>query len=173
MNPLNGNSLDASLRVLVVGYQADLTGCETDRRRTHVLKGHRHQRNRDLLTGREQLVHFTLGARLASRHLRRQRLEVVGRFAHRREDDGHLIPGFLRANDPSRDGANLVRPGHARPAEFHYYDAHYESFKSVVHKSRTPLSCRGGGNWNKISKDRSPAKKVLGAAGEFAHATRI
>jgi hypothetical protein len=80
-----------------VGHDARLGAGEADRVVPHVDEGHREQRHRDALAGREQNVELTGMWNLG--HLVSQLEQLVGRLAHRRDHhDGTVARGCRRGN---------------------------------------------------------------------------
>jgi hypothetical protein len=74
---------------------------------------HGHEGDRDLLTGREELVHLALRWRAALTDRVGEIDEVVGGLAHRADDDADLVALFLRGDRPP---GGLVDPLGVRDA---------------------------------------------------------
>ena len=122
LHPLGRDRLDAGLGVRAVGADADLAAGEADRLGAERMDRHRHQRDAHLLAGREEHVH--LAGRRVVGDLLGQVDEHVGLVAHRADDHHDLVAVLLGTNRPPRRGANLLRIGDTRAAEFLNDESH-------------------------------------------------
>ena len=106
---------DPGLAVAAVGRDAGLRPAQADRLDAERVEGHRDERRALVLAGREQHVELALVGLLGDRGGEAQ--ELVGRVAHRRDDDDEVRAGGPLARDPPRDAPDPVRVGEARAAE--------------------------------------------------------
>jgi hypothetical protein len=110
----------------VVGPQADLGAGEGARLEPEGLQGHRQERDRHLLAGREQHVH--LSQVWGRRDLAGERQETVGRLAHGGDHDDQLVAGRAR-RDATRYVCDLLRVGDGRSSEL--LDDQRHDFRSL------------------------------------------
>ena len=80
-----------------------------------ILDRHGHQRHRDALTGGEEHVELATVGVLGD--VVREAQEVVGRLAHRRDDDDDVVARAARARDVIGNGPDAVGIGHRGAAE--------------------------------------------------------
>ena len=112
---------DLRLAVRRVGDDARLRAGERDRLVPEVVDGHRRERARDALADGDEHVELSrLGVR---RHLVRERDEVVGRVAHRREDGDDALALLAGGDDPLGDRLQPLGVGDGSPAELHDHGA--------------------------------------------------
>ena len=105
-----------------VGDHAGLRPGERLRLVAQLGDGHREQRHRDPLAGREQ--HVELTRRRQRRHLLGEVAQLVGRVAHRRDDHDHVVAGPLGVDDALGDPLDAGRVGHRRAAVLLHDNAH-------------------------------------------------
>jgi len=120
--PLRPDLDDLGLAVLGVGDDACLRAGEAHRTLAAVDDRHAQQRDRDPLTRREQHVH--LSGRGRGRDRLGEALEVVGRLAHRRDDDDDVVPGPARRDDVVGDGLDALGTVDGRAAVLLHDEAH-------------------------------------------------
>ena len=113
---------DARVDVTIVGDDARLAAGEADRVAAELADGHRQQRHRDALAGGQQ--HVELAPVGVGRDLLGEAEELVGRVAHRRDDDHDVVPGAPRAHDAIGDLLDAGDVGDARAAVFLDDDGH-------------------------------------------------
>ena len=80
------------------------------------VEGHRDERRALVLAGREEHVELALVGRLGDR--RGQAEQLVGRVAHRRNDDDEVGAGGALAGDPAGHTPDSIRVGEAGATEF-------------------------------------------------------
>ena len=81
-------------------------------------ESHRHKGNGDLLTGRQQHIHFT--SMIDIRYLRSQCQEIIGGIAHSRYDDHDLVPRLPIAKHTVCNIQHFFRCRNRTSAEFFY-----------------------------------------------------
>ena len=106
---------DPGLAVAAVGRDAGLGAGQADRRDAERVEGHRQERGALVLAGREEHVELARVRLVGDRG--GQGEELVGRVAHRADDDDELRAGCPLAGDPPGDALDPVRPGDRRAAE--------------------------------------------------------
>ena len=106
---------DPGLAVAAVRRDAGLRPAQADRLDAHRVERHRDERRALVLTGREQHVELALVRLLGDRGGEAQ--ELVGRVAHRRDDDDEVCARRPLARNPPRNAPDPVRVGEARAAE--------------------------------------------------------
>ncbi len=106
---------DAGLAVAAVGADPGLGAGQADRRDAERVEGHRHERRALVLAGREEHVELARVGLVGDRGGEAE--ELVGRVAHRADDDDEIRAGRPLAGDPPGDALDPVRPGDRRAAE--------------------------------------------------------
>ena len=106
---------DPGLAVAAVGGDAGLRTAQADRLDAQRVEGHRDERRALVLAGREQHVELAFVGLLRDR--RGEAEQLVGRVAHRRDDDDEVRAGGPLARNPPRNAPDPVRVGEARAAE--------------------------------------------------------
>ena len=117
---------------VAVGAGGDHPGLRPGERaglRAQRLDGHRDQRVGDPLAGGQQHVH--LARRRRRGHLAGQIQQVVGGVAHRRNDDDHLVTGFLGLDDALGDTADALGVRHRGSAVLLYDECHRQTFQPL------------------------------------------
>ena len=100
------------------------------------LERHRQQRHRDALAARQQ--HVELAPRRRRRHRARQRQQLVGGLAHRRDHDDHALAQRHRRGHAIGDAPEPRRIGDARAAIFLHDDRLHASHLYVARLSIIP-----------------------------------
>ena len=102
--------------VLGVGDDPGLRSRERHRRHAEVLHRHAHERHRDALAGGEQHVELAAVGMLGD--VVREAQQVVGRLAHRRHHDHHVVARTAGPGHVIGYGSDAVGVGHRGAAEF-------------------------------------------------------
>ena len=110
--------------------------------------GHRQQRHRDPLAGGQQ--HVELAAIRVRRHLLGEREQIVGRIAHRGDDDDDVVPGARVRITRSATCFSSRHVGDARAAVF-LTTTDIGSF----HEITKPRSLRNRHSKHRLGKPRS------------------
>ena len=113
------NLANRGLAVDVVRDQADLTPAQADGLLAQRLDRHREKRHGDHLTCREQRVHLARRRRICDGV--REFDEVIGRFAHGRDDGDDPVAGAFALDNAARDVYHALRRGNRSTTEFCYY----------------------------------------------------
>jgi len=104
---IRADILDACLAMKSIGNNADLWSRKRNRFMAQFMDRHREQRDRDLLSGREQHVHLAL---LRVRiDLFRKVDQIVGHISHRGNDDHDLVARLLSFDNTLSDSQDLLR----------------------------------------------------------------
>ena len=106
---------DAGAAVAAVGGDAGLRPGQADRRDAERVERHRHERRALVLAGREQHVELARVGLVGDG--RGEAEQLVGRVAHRRDDDDEVVAGRALAGDPPGDALDPVGVGDRRATE--------------------------------------------------------
>ena len=119
---VGGDRLDAGLRVGAVGADADLGAGQAHRLLAEGLDRHREQRHAHLLAGGEEHVHLAGAGALGD--LLGEIDKDVGLVPHGTDHDDDLVPRLVPGHRFARRRHDLLRVGHARPAELLDHQGH-------------------------------------------------
>ena len=123
LDTLGVQTLDARLGVGAVGVEAGLPTGQADGRDAQLLQRHGQQRDRDLLTGRQQHIHLAVG--LVRGDLGRLGDQVIGGVALRRNNNNDIIAGVAGIHDDACHIEDAVPVFDRGAAEFLYDQAHW------------------------------------------------
>ena len=121
-DPMRAHVDDARVEMTIVGDDAALGSREGDRVDAPLLNRHREQRHRDAFASREQHVELAPGRGRVD--LVSEGEELIGRLAHRRDDDHHVVPRLAGRDDLLRDAVDLLHVGHGAATVFLDDDGH-------------------------------------------------
>ena len=119
---VGGDRLDPGLRVGAVGADADLGAGEAHRLFPKRLDCHREQSHAHLLAGGEEHVHLAGAGALGD--LFGEIDEDVGLVPHGTHHHDDLVPRLVPGHCLAGRGHDLLRVGHARPAELLNHQGH-------------------------------------------------
>src|SRR5688572_6494393 len=140
--------LDARFRERRVGDEPDLPAREADRLVTLRVDRHGHESDGDLLAGGEELIHLAFRWALFTSAERADVLgefdQVVGRVAHRGNDDDDVIARELRSDRAAGGAVNAFGVGDTGAAEFLDDEAHYLREKGGIIRRPAPVTMSAG-----------------------------
>ena len=121
---------DARIDVAIVGDDAGLAAGEADGIAAELADRHRQQRHRDPLARREQ--HVELATLRVRRELLGHRQQLVGRIAHRGDDDHDLMSAARGLHHALGDVSELLDVGDAAAAVLLHDDRHAEMVRLIA-----------------------------------------